>query len=505
MTKEIKMNKTIIFSLACIFLLITVSCEKWLDIQPESEIDRSVLFSTEQGFKEALLGVYTRGAKSDLYGKELTIGTPEVLAQNYQISANDPHRYLPTKNFEYNDSDFIRRKDDIWTGLYHGIVNSNLILEQVDKQQHLFTGDNHSLIKGEALALRAYFHLDALRLFAPSYRSASGAEAIPYVTTYSNQSTPLSTVSGVLDSIIRDLEAAKALLGAVDPITKPSYIVGYPTQSDTTLNTETMDHQLFLQNRRHRMNYYAVCATLARAYLYKDDKANALLNARAVIEADRFPWTNPTDFLAVDADKKDRILYKEIIFGWYIPSMNNAYNSNWFSSGTSGMHLTQDEARSIYETSGPGGNDMRYTQWFNTVSVNNTFISEIHKYRRNNLGDGPNANLHYLIAPAIRLSEVYYIAAEAVFPTNPQDAAAYLDAVRLNRGIGQPVTVGDEAAFRRELLKAYRKELFAEGQLFYAYKRLNHDIAGQNGVLIPASDAIFVLPLPDDEVIYGKR
>ena len=446
--------------------------------------------SPEQGFNEALLGIYTRGAQADLYGKELTIGTPEVLAQNYQISANDPY--------------FIERKDAIWKGLYHGIVNANLILEEIDEKERIFTEDNYALIKGEALALRAYFHLDALRLFAPSYRSNSAAEAIPYVTTYTNQTTRMSTVSQVMDSIIRDLELAKTMLAAVDPITRPSYIIGYPTQSDTTLNTETTD-ELFLQNRRHRMNYYAVCATLARAYLYRNDKVNALANAETVIEAERFPWTNTTDFLAVDPDKKDRILYKEIIFGWYIPTMNNAYNSSWFNSGTSGMHLHQDETRAIYETSGPGGNDMRYTQWFNTVSVNNTFISEVHKYRRNTLGDGPNANLHYMIAPAIRLSEVYYIAAEASYSTNPQQAADYLDAVRVNRGIGQPVTVSGETAFLREVLKEYRKELYAEGQLFYAYKRLHQDIIGHNGVLTPASDAVFVWPLPDDEVIYGQR
>jgi hypothetical protein len=101
--------------------LSTLSCSKWLDIQPESEIDKSVLFSTEDGFKEALIGVYTRCAKDDLYGKELTIGTPEVLVQNYALSSNDPLRYQQTKLFKFNDGNFIGRKDNIWKGLYNGI------------------------------------------------------------------------------------------------------------------------------------------------------------------------------------------------------------------------------------------------------------------------------------------------------------------------------------------------------------------------------------------------
>ncbi len=155
-----------------------------------------------------------------------------------------------------------------------------------------------------------------------------------------------------------------------------------------------------------------MCGLLARTYLYSGDKVKALLNAREVIDVKKFPWTNATDFLAVDADKKDRIFYKELLFAWYIPGMNSNYNNDWFQDNNSAIYLDQDEAKTIYEVAGAGGGDMRYTQWFGTVSVGNSFISSIHKYRRNTLGDSFVANLHYLVAPAIRLSEIYYIAAE---------------------------------------------------------------------------------------------
>src|SRR5690606_20134058 len=145
------------------------------------------------------------------------------------------------------------RKDNIWKGLYNGIVNANLILEQIDEKSRLFTGDNYHLIKGEALAIRGYLHCDALRLFAPAVIVNGGAEAIPYVTTYSNKVTKLSKVSSVLDSVIADLEKAKELL-IHDPIRQKRYVVGYPTVGDTLANTELKDQELFLQNRRHRLN-----------------------------------------------------------------------------------------------------------------------------------------------------------------------------------------------------------------------------------------------------------
>lgn len=484
--------------------LVMLSCSKWLDIQPESEIDRSVLFSTEDGFKEALIGIYTRCAKDDLYGKELTIGTPEVLAQNYAMTSNDALRYQQTLLFKYTDGNFITRKDNIWKGLYNGIVNANLILAEIDGRKQLFRANNYALIKGEALALRAYLHFDALRLFGPAPAVNAKAEAIPYVTSYSNKTTKLSTVSQVLDSVVRDLEQAKELL-TVDPIRLKSYIIGYPTVDDTLKNSELHDKSLFLQNRRHRLNYYAVCGLLARTYLYSGDKAKALANAREVIDANKFPWTNATDFLAVDANKKDRILYKELLFAWYIPAMNNTYNNEWFLESNSAMYLDQDEAQAIYEVAGAGGGDMRYTQWFGSVSVGNSYISTILKYRRNTLGDSFAANLHYLVAPAIRLSEIYYIAAECSYQSGPAQAAAYLDQVREHRGIGQKVDISTAAKLQSELLKEYRKEMYAEGQLFYAYKRLNAPITGQQGTSIPASQQIYVWPLPDDEIIYGQR
>lgn len=493
-------NKNIFIVLLCSICLL--SCQKWLDIQPQSEVEKDRLFTTEDGFKEALLGIYTRCANGDLYGKELTIGTPEVLVQNYTIPNNDPLGYQKTARFDYDDGAFKDRKDNIWKGLYHGIVNANLLLAEIDSKRNLFVGDNYALIKGEALALRAFLHFDALRLFAPAPIVNAQADAIPYVTKYSNKTTPLSKVSAVLDSVIADLVVAKDLL-KVDPIRSAGYVVGYPTVNDTLENSELSNNSLFLQNRRHRLNYYAVCGALARVYLYKGDKPKALANAMEVIVSKKFPWTNNTDFQSVKEDKKDRILYKELLFAWYIPGMSSEYNQEWF--GTGRMNLDKEEGRTIYEVGGNGGGDLRYTQWFGAVSVGTTALSALVKYNRNTFSDNFEANLHYLMAPAIRLSELYYIAAECNYESNPTLAAEYLNQVRIQRGIGEPADLSTATKFRTELLKEYRKEMYAEGQLYYAYKRLNAPIIGEKGTVIPASQKIFVWPLPSDEIIYGQR
>lgn len=109
------------------------------------------------------------------------------------------------------------------------------------------------------------------------------------------------------------------------------------------------------------------------------------------------------------------------------------------------------------------------------------------------------------MAPAIRLSEMYYIASECSYAGNPTAAVNYLKQVREARQIGDPLSINNEEDLIKELLKDARKEWLAEGQLFYMYKRLNRGIVGQTGVIIPASDNIFVLPLPNDEIVYGGR
>lgn len=472
------------------------SCSKWLDVTPKSEVSQGALFSTQSGFEEALNGVYSRCTQEDSYGREVTFGTLDVLAQNYNVSIKDPMFYSQTIKYNYNDEWFMFRRDNTWKALYAAIANSNLIIHHIQGQEKLFTGREYELIKGEALALRGYLHFDLLRMFAPSYAYDPNAQGIPYVTEFTKKITPMSTVKNVLDTIILDLNAAKALLKVSDPILNAGYKVGYPAKDSSTEESGA----LFLQNRRHRLNYYAVCGELARVYLYKGDEANALTNALEVINSNKFPWTRQNDFLNPDDEKKDRILYRELLFGWYVP--NRADNiRDQFRKGENSLYINSNEGRNIFETGGVGGDDFRYKQWFSEKSSGIGTILQVEKYYR----DG-DANIHYQMAPALRLSEMYYIAAECTFDSDPVKAWDYFNEVRFHRGIGTRITnETSKEVFLNELIKECRKEFFAEGQIFYMYKRLNKPIVGQGGASYPATNRMFVIPLPDDEIQFGNR
>jgi hypothetical protein len=476
-------------------VLFLVSCSKWLDVKPQSQVSAEQLFSSQTGFEEALNGVYTRSSQQGEYGDELTFGFPDVLAQNYTMPAQDYQHYLQTSIYNYGDIDFISRKDTVWSGLYNAITNCNLILANIGQGKKFLSAVDYGIIKGEALAMRGYLHFDLLRLFASSYASNPNAPAIPYITDYTDKVTPLSTVSGALALIIQDLDSAKGLLKPVDPILSPGYIVGYPG-NDTA--TEQSNPSLFLQSRRTRLNYYAVCGALARAYLYMGDQKDALSNALEVINSGKFPWTKASDFMNADPQKIDRVFYKELLFCWYIPTMKLNLQSRF--TDITGSYIDGNGGNYVYQTGGIGANDLRYKEWFNTITANGQTRLDLVKYSRD-----VDTNLVPIVAPALRLSEMYYIAAECTYDANPVQATAYVDTVWVHRGITDLMTPNNKQDFMNQLVQEARKEFYGESQIFYMYKRLGIPIVTPSGISYPASNSIFVLPLPNNEIEFGNR
>jgi hypothetical protein len=194
-------------------------------------------------------------------------------------------------------------------------------------------------------------------------------------------------------------------------------------------------------------------------------------------------------------------MYKELLFGWYVPNMKDTLATR-YNKDVTGFIIQEDALNALYETGSSGGDDWRYKSWFlpGTSSGTTTKYYELQKYKRDF-----ESNLHYLMLPAIRLAEMYYIAAESAYDIDPTGAVAWLNAVRHNRGYIVNVTVPDKATLIQELVKEARKETYAEGQIFYMYKRLNWNIPSQTGGSTPASDKIFVMPLPDNEIEFGNR
>ncbi|MCD0490666.1 RagB/SusD family nutrient uptake outer membrane protein [Pedobacter sp. MC2016-14] len=461
------------------------SCKKWLDVKPKTEIESTSNFSNEQGFKDALTGVYVNMTSPGSYGKELSFGFIEVLGKNYTQFTN-AHGYFEDSKYNYLFSTTKSRIDGLWSTGYSTIANINNLIENIDKaDRSLFTETNYNVIRGEAYGLRAFNHFDLLRLFAPAPSASPAATtlAIPYRTRLSGEVVAQPTVAEFINKILADLQIAADALKPADPIVKGSTIV-VPASG-------------YLRDRPFKFNYYAVKALMARVYLYNGDKINALACAKEVFESGKF--RAPYSYEITQTTQSDKIMSSEIIFNL---NMNNLadLNTQNFPSTTgalsTGMSLSTGEWATVYETGSGGATDYRYVY---QTAVSPSGIRTTIKFR-------PAENTSTLAAnrlPLMRFTEMYYIAAECLKTTEPLTAIAYLNTVRRSMAINNDLaTTLTESQIQDEIFKEYRKDFMAEGQLFFYYKRLN--LSRIEFTQVPGSETVYVLPKPDNEIIYGS-
>lgn len=466
--------KKYIFLTLFLFILVCTGCKKWFDVTPSTEMKGSVLFSNQAGFKDALTGVYALMTQSDSYGTELTMGYVDVLAQTYDyVRTAFGHSYLNAANYDYTEAEEQARLLRIWRQQYKAIVNCNIIIQQADEKKAMFTGNNYNIIKGEAIALRAFLHFDLLRLFGELTVTGLDKKAIPYANAYTNVPFQQSTGTEVINQVINDLTSARELLMDADPYG--------PQRVDSSLSILTIG------DRKVRMNYYAATALMARAYLYSGDKVNALKMAKEVIDSKLFPLFSSFSGQTV---KKDYIFPTEQVFSLTIPDLKTRYADRLFpevvySGSTTSLTIRNSTLNDIF----PAGLNSDYRlNWFEPATSSAMRIS---KYSYNT------------IIPLIKISEMYLIAAEA--ESSPSVAVkTYINPLRVHRGISElDANSADQSLVDTQIKLEYRREFIGEGQLFYYYKRLNV----QKFPTLSAfanSNMVYKLPIPNAELEFGN-
>ncbi|QNR84757.1 RagB/SusD family nutrient uptake outer membrane protein [Pedobacter riviphilus] len=250
------MNTRIIY-IGLIILVAFSSCKKWLDVQPEDRFTGEQIFKTKDGFATAINGVYLDMSTQKLYGANLNSTILEVFAQRYNFDSQVADLYSYSIH-DYNNANVKATIDQIWTSMYVNITNVNKFIEHLDADKGaVLSASEDSLFKGEAIGLRAFMHLDLLRMYGPIYNSADSTKpAIPYSTVAGTSYGPILPANQVMGKILSDLHSAESLL-ANDPIRN---------------GVQSGQNQTYLNNRNQRMNYFAVKGLQARALLYRGIK-----------------------------------------------------------------------------------------------------------------------------------------------------------------------------------------------------------------------------------------
>lgn len=466
--------RNIRYSILLIALFLLAGCAQWLDVKPYDKIAEEELLSTEEGYMKLLNGIYIELNRDMLYGAALSVEMVEIMGGAYVIGTDRSvwGNYQDLAAYEYGTEYWRARMSETWNKAYSLILNCNILLDNIDNDRDLFSGDNYRMVKGEALAMRAMLHFDMLRLFGPVYSRHPEHKSIPYYKAYSVTPNDLLPADEVAELVTLDLLEARILL-ANDPV-----------------RTDGMEDY-----RDLRLNYYAVSALLARSSLYFGDKSSAYKYAMEIIKAVDEGILSFVDRSLVigSPDDPDRIFSSEVIFALSHSQRSTLFKNYYDPSRIPNYVFRMDNdlmSDLVFGGSAmTGGNqdDYRYRVNWVATGANRYF------YKYSDMKD--NGNIKNTMIPMIRLGEMYLIAAECV-SDDISVGSPFVNMLRAHRGVNNVPELTEDI-----LRYEYIRELYGEGQLFFMYKRMFSSVlfSSKQSMNPEPSDRIFVVPLPDSE------
>lgn len=455
--------------------VLLTGCNDWLDVSPRSQIESNSLFQTEEGFKRALNGVYIKMGQSSLYGRNISMYIPECLARTWKIPTKSANLEMYSLcNYDFTESGTEKTLAASFKEYFNAIAQLNDILYNLQNRKTvLFQYNNDKLIEGEILGLRAFLHLEVLRLWGPIPQTATdNTMSIPYLTDITNDVSKLKTRTWgeVISFIEKDLNDSEKILKEYDTI-----LLDEEEQKEIEDQWQTM--------RQGRFNYYAVLGTKARFYHWIGNKELAVENAKKVVESEKMPLCTESTI------GRSLTMMQEHLFNIDNVNLLDLILTRYYDDSAI-FTQTKSYVDNAYEN-GINANDIRYgiRYWDEESFPNGNIVYTFYKYIGNDDVESDKK------VPLLRTAEMYLILIEDL-PL--EEAKPYFSTYRITRGLSQtlegPSMESDESRLER-LEKEYRKEFFGEGQMFFFYKKHNYkQFTWPRTFNVPAS--AYVLPKP---------
>lgn len=526
-----------------IILLISViglmSCNDWLDLKPEGQATETDLFSSAEGYRSVLNGLYKAMGKKELYGKELQFGMLDCMSQQYaqdRMSSDNMKAYVAAAQFDYRSKELTSFIDDMWKSAYNVIANANNLIQNLKTvSPGLFAkGETErTMILGEAYACRALMHFDLLRLFAPAPIDDDGKAYVPYIDTYPQISGRRIPVNQFLEKVIADLELARSLVQAFDTTALGQSVSATGNSrfyNELQYGMEGSDNPKLIDNfykgRGYRLSYYSITALLARVYQYADMHQEAFDAAKAVLEFKatgmnmaEYEMFAQEDFNGIwnDPEAKTNLkVVSNLIFAIYNEKAYSEFNlASHFATQSQGMNtnnwfeLDLERQKIFYHPREDSKNEA-YTDpdnpWAPADIRGTQMIYQADGYRPISAKWYCSTNTeirdkNVTILPVIRATEMRYIMAEEYARQgNFAEAYAILNLIRNNRGLNDNLQeAADYATFQKDMIRDAQREWIAEGQLFYLYKRLNVPVQINDRENRPLTRAEAILPTPSNQ------
>jgi hypothetical protein len=410
------MKKSILYIAAA--AIIAMSCTDRVDeIRPVDVLDADVVFETVDDLEIGMNGVY------DTYSANAIVSHSSIFTDDTRIGRDNGGQGITLHNWIVDPGS---NAQGIWLNLYQTINRANRVLEAAEGIDPGEERARYDVVRGEALAWRAYAHLMLTSFYAPSFEP--DALGVPYIRDVIVLEEPArNTVAEVFAEIKVDLNEAEALL---------------PADGDVT-----------------RFNGDILNAVRARLALLERDFATAASLAQALVT--KYPLANQTDLVNTFRDLGE----EEIIFKLTKTINDGRIGGVWYFTGTGGAFF--EMSRGFYESM--DANDIRFqinVDQANSDNANDLLL--IGKY----LGKDGVQYLNDI--KVFRSAEMQLILAEARAQTGDlPGAAAAIDALRdLRFGADQPApSYGSTEQALADIMNERRVELAYEGFRFIDLKR----------------------------------
>lgn len=473
----------IVFSI----LFYCTACEKFLDVQPETELTPELALSDQESIVTALNGAYSGLQAQGYYGMQFVI-IGDASSDNGKIPSDREAAGANADRipFAYTlDINAVNTADEFWLDAYEIIAKVNNILTRLDEVEFETAFENR--VRGECLALRAMTHFDLSRVFAQDYNFSQDQShlAVPYIFETIPGSTPeRNTIGEIYDFALTDIQEAIGLLDGPDVISERGLRNG--------------DDFYFA-------NYYMALGVLARMHFYATDYNNALQVANQIIdgpyELSEYTLGNYTP---------DALDEMEFINEWYSLApiiedeaimqldtdeddgdfASRSYIDIFVANNGNAAHAISDDLLDLYEPA-----DLR-RNWYKIEQID----YHVFKYPG---GLGLDADAHAIAL--MRLSEFVLMAAECEARIGDSDRARDLVNLITERANASAITsMGDQLI--EDIITERQKELAFEGHRLYDLKRLQrgferNDCTLTNGnctVSYPSN--LYAWPIPISEI-----
>mgnify|MGYP003623641969 CR=1 FL=1 len=118
---------------------------------------------------------YIRHKSNNRNSKEIVFGLIERLEQDWEV-ADDAW-----KKYDYKNTLLSSPLGTIFEEYYTVIMDVNNIIEMSETKRDVLSDEWYGLIRGEALALRAFCHFEVLRMWGLAPGHETDSRILPYV------------------------------------------------------------------------------------------------------------------------------------------------------------------------------------------------------------------------------------------------------------------------------------------------------------------------------------